>query len=116
MTGRGAGFCARYAIPGFMNPAWGRGGERRGWRHGGGGGGWGHRHWNHAMEVSSWQRVWMGEPGYTSLFPASFGPTITKDQALAALKNQAKDFEQVLNDLRDRIREIEMSEEGSKTT
>src|SRR5690554_2441714 len=39
MTGRGAGYCAGYSVPGYMNPwggrgvGWGRGGGRgRGWR------------------------------------------------------------------------------------
>ncbi len=41
MTGRGAGYCAGFGVPGYMNPGWGwfrwgRGlgrGLRRGWRH-----------------------------------------------------------------------------------
>lgn len=36
MTGRGAGYCAGYPYPGFMNPGFGRGysgwGRGRGWR------------------------------------------------------------------------------------
>jgi len=54
MTGRAAGYCAGYPVPGFMNPyggrgmgmGWGRGGGRgmgMAWRRGwGGGGGWGY--------------------------------------------------------------------------
>ena len=40
MTGRAAGYCAGYPVPGYMNPGprlglgmrWGRGGGGRGWR------------------------------------------------------------------------------------
>ena len=40
----------------------------------------------------------------------------TKEQELEALKNQAKYLEQALEDLHGRIREVESSAEGSKTT
>ena len=44
MTGRGAGFCAGYSVPGFMNPVGGRLGMGFGWGRGlgwGRGFGWG---------------------------------------------------------------------------
>jgi hypothetical protein len=41
---------------------------------------------------------------------------MTKEQELDALKQQANYFEQALDDLRNRIREVESSSEGSKTT
>ena len=50
MTGRGAGFCAGYSMPGYANPISGRGwfgfGRGRGWFGRGGGRGW--RHWYYA--------------------------------------------------------------------
>jgi hypothetical protein len=65
MTGRGAGFCAGYPVPGFMNPAWGRGGGGWGWGRGGGGaGGWRHRHGYYATGLPGWQRSFVGWPGY----------------------------------------------------
>ncbi|MFC1642020.1 DUF5320 domain-containing protein [Myxococcota bacterium] len=112
MTGRGAGFCAGYPAPGFANSTWGRGGGRGG----GGGGGWRHRHWSHATGMPGWQRAWMAGPAYVSAARIPFGPVMTKEQELEALKNQAKNFEQALEDLRGRIREVESSTEGSKTT
>ena len=117
MTGRQAGFCAGYPVAGFMNPTWGRGGGR-GWGRGGGGGagGWRHRHWYHATGMPGWQRAWMAGPAYAPPFPAPFGPMTTKEQELEALKNQAQYLEQALEDLRGRIREVESSAEGSKTT
>lgn len=113
MTGRGAGYCAGYPVPGFMSPAPGRGGGGRG--RGGGGGGWRHRHWYHATGLPGWQRAASGWPGYAPPTPGAFGPPITKEQELAALKNQAKHLEQVLDDLQKRIREVESSAEGPKT-
>jgi hypothetical protein len=115
MTGRGTGFCAGYAVPGFMNPAWGIGGGGRGWGRGFGGGGWRHRHWYYATGVPGWQRTFAGWPDYAPPFPATFGPQMTKDQELDALKNQAKYFEQALDDLRNRISEVESSAKDSET-
>ena len=117
MTGRGAGFCPGYPVPGFANPAWGRGGGR-GFGHGGfggGGGGWRHRHGYHAAGMPGWQRAWMGGVPYAPPFPVSFGPVMTREQELEALKSQAKYFEQALEDLRGRINEVESAAEGSKT-
>jgi hypothetical protein len=116
MTGRGAGFCAGYSVPGFTNSGWGRGRGGGGWGRGGGGGGWRHRHWYYATGVPGWQRAFAGWPGYATPFPAGFGPITTKEQELEALKNQAKYLEQALDELRNRIGEVESSAEDSKTT
>lgn len=116
MTGRAGGYCAGYPVPGFMNPAWGRGVGGFGWGRGGRGGGWRHRHWYYATGVPGRQHAWIGWPGYAPPFPATFGPLMTKEQELDALKHQAKYFEQALDDLRNRISEVESSAEGSKTT
>ncbi len=113
MTGRGAGFCAGYPVPGFMNPAWGRGGGGWGW---GRGSGRRHRHGYYATGLPGWQRSFVGWPGFETPFPGAFGPAMTKEQELSALKSQAKYFEQALDDLRNRITEVESSAEGSKTT
>jgi peptidoglycan hydrolase CwlO-like protein len=63
--------------------------------------------------VPGWQRAAVGWPGYTPSFPAAVGPLMTKEQELEALKNQAKYFEQALDDLQKRISEIESSAESS---
>ena len=114
-TGRGAGFCAGYPTPGFTNPPRGRGGGR-GFGRGGGGGGWRHRHWHHATGLPGWHHGWMAGPPYELPFGAPVAPMMSKEQELQALKNQAKYFEQALEDLRGRIHEIESPREGSKTT
>jgi hypothetical protein len=116
ITGRGAGFCAGYNVAGFMNPDWGTGIGGRGWGRGFGGGGWRHRHWYYATGAPGWQRTFAGRPVYTPPFPAASSPPTTREQELDVLKNQARHFEQALDDLRNRISEIESSAENSKTT
>jgi hypothetical protein len=66
--------------------------------------------------MPGWQPGFVGWPGYAPPFPAAFGPMMTKEQELESLKNQAKYFEQALDDLRNRITEVESSVEDSKTT
>ena len=114
MTGRGAGFCAGYPAPGFVNRGW-RGGVR-GFGRGGGGGGWRHRHRYHATRFPGWHHPWMADPPYAAPFVPPFAPMMAKEQELEALRNQAKYFEQVLEDLRGRIRELDSPAENSKAT
>ena len=52
MTGRAAGYCAGYPVPGFMNAVGGRG--FGGW---GGRGGRGRRNWFYATGLTGWQRA-----------------------------------------------------------
>ena len=66
MTGRGAGYCAGYPVPGYMNPVGGRG--YGGW--GRGGGGRGRRNRFYATGLTGWQRAGMGWPA-TGAPPAS---------------------------------------------
>jgi hypothetical protein len=55
MTGRGAGYCAGYGVPGFANPGFGCGfGFGRGGGRGFGGGGWGRRNRFYATGVPGW--------------------------------------------------------------
>jgi hypothetical protein len=112
MTGRGAGFCARYPVAGFMNPGSGRGGGGRGWGRGGGGG-WRHRHGYLATGLPGWRPA---PTTYPTPAAASFLPIATKEQELELLRNQAKSFEQALDDLRRRIRELGKTAEGQTTT
>ena len=55
-TGRAAGYCAGYDMPGYMNPIPGRGF----WGSGGWGRGW--RHWYHATGLPGWVRAGWGIP------------------------------------------------------
>jgi hypothetical protein len=118
MTGRAAGYCAGYPVPGFMNPGWGGGyGAGGGWGRGWGrGGGWRHRHWYHATGLPGWQRAAVSWPAYAPPFPGPFGSLVTKEQEIEALRKQAEYFEQALDDLRNRIGEIDSAAEGSRST
>jgi len=112
MTGRAAGYCAGYAVPGFMNPVSARGfWGGRGWGGGGGGrGGWRHRHWYYATGLPGWQRSWTGWSGPGAWVPGSFPPPLSEEQELLALQQQATNLEQVLGELKTRIQELERPE------
>ena len=105
MMGRAAGYCAGYSIPGFMNPIAGRGFWGRGQ-----GGGWGRRNWFYATGLSGWQRAAAGWP-YGVPHAAPFAPAMTKEQELDALKGQAEYFEDALEGMKKRIRELEAKTE-----
>ena len=95
MTGRGAGQCAGFDMPGVMNPIPGRGmgyGFGRG-RSRGRGQGW--RHGYHAM----------GQPGAYGIPPIP-----TPAQEAEVLKAQAEQMERALNDMRKRISELETAQ------
>ena len=101
MTGRAAGFCAGYPVPGYMNPVSGRGywGWGRGFR--GGGRGW--RNWYYATGLPGWARV-----GYQAGFPAA----PTAEQEKQALKQQAQYLSDSLDALNKRIEELEKEKVG----
>ena len=118
MTGRAAGFCAGYPVPGFAGPTGGRGfgfgpGRGRGGRRG-------RRNWFHATGLTGWQRAGIGWPAYgaPAAYPAPYtapvGPDVTKEQELDVLKGQAEYFEDALEGIRKRIEELEA--QASKST
>jgi hypothetical protein len=92
MTGRAAGYCAGYPVPGFMNPYSGRMGAGFGWGRGFGRG--------------------MGRWGYSGVVPygaplqygsASYAP----EQELEFMQNQAKVLGDQLEQIQKRISELE---------
>lgn len=108
MTGRAAGYCAGYGVPGYANPIsgggfWGRGG----------GMGRGRRNWFRATGMPGWQRAGYGYPAFGGVAayappyvpPVAAGPT--KEQELDALKGQAEYFERALEQLKQRMDELE---------
>jgi len=111
MTGRAAGFCAGYSVPGFMNPIGGRGywGWGRGFR--GGGRGW--RNWYYATGLPGWARAGYGWPAWGgSVSPYAYGgvpfaPGLTAQQELDSLKGQAEYLEDTLDGIKKRIEELE---------
>jgi len=116
MTGRGAGFCAGYDVPGYMNPSFGRGfGRGFGYGRGGGfgrgyqGGGRGWRHQYYATGAPGWARGY-GYP-YPEAYPGGSGTTTNVKAAqadeLLHLKEQAQYFKRTLDDIEQRIDELQ---------
>ena len=111
MTGRAAGFCAGYPVPGYANPIGGRGFFGRG--RGFGGGGWGRRNWYYATGLPGWARAGYGMPawgGYTGGaygYPGGFPVGPTAEQEQQALKRQSEYLQQSLDDINKRIAELE---------
>lgn len=107
MTGRAAGYCAGFGVPGFVNPipglgmglGFGRGrgrGRGRGWRRG-----------YYATGLPGWSR-W----GWWPAYGATPFPMVAQEGA--ALRAQGEQMEKALNELRKRIAELEtaQSKEG----
>ena len=124
MTGRAAGLCAGYPVPGYMNPIAGRGfwggGQGRG-----GGRGW--RHWYYATGLPGWARFGYPAAGgvppvpyampYTAPnlgYGTGYPPQVTPQQELDGLKGQAEYFEDALDGIRKRMTELEASKEEKK--
>ena len=111
-TGRAAGFCAGYDVPGYMNPygwyggGWGRtrgfgGGRGRGWGRGmgwrhGWGGGFGPR----------WGASYGYEAPYGYAAPYPVEPP-TKEDELEMLKEQHGQLEAALKNIQKRISQLE---------
>ncbi len=103
MTGRAAGYCAGYSVPGFANPVPGRGFGRRGGR----GGGRGYRNWYYATGLAGWQRAAGAYPGYVPGGMDAAPPVYTAENQVEMLKNQAEYFRGALEDINRRIEELE---------
>ncbi len=104
MTGRGAGYCAGFPVPGYMNPMPGRGwGMGRGW---GRGAGWGRgRGWRHGYYP-------MGVPGEIPAYGvAPYYTAPSAEHEAQALKAQAVSIEGTLDEIRRRIAELEATQE-----
>ena len=104
MTGRAAGFCAGYSMPGYTNPVGGRGYFGRGR-----GGGWG-RGFGRGF---GWARAGYGLPAWGGAVNpyayggAPFAPTMTAEQELGDLKQQADYFQDALGEIKKRIEQLE---------
>ncbi|MCD6519190.1 MAG: DUF5320 domain-containing protein [Anaerolineae bacterium] len=110
MTGRGAGYCAGYPVPGYMNP-WPRLGMGWGWR--GGGHGW--RNMYYATGLPGWLRFGYGYTGYAVPLrpPATYwgwGAGLSKEQQAEALKAQAEWLQQQLELINKRLDELSSEE------
>ncbi len=94
MTGRAAGYCAGFSVPGFANPVAGRGvgfGRGRGMGRGMGMGFRGGRQWGGGFGM---------QPFATPVAPAP-------EQEAAMLKTQAQNLESALADIQKRLADLE---------
>ena len=115
MTGRAMGYWAGYPAPGYMNPIGGRGYWGRGRGFGGRGGGRGRRNWYYATGLPGWARAPYGYPAPAEqpypFYPNPAAPTITAEQELAGLKEQAQYFQNALDEISKRIQELETAKQ-----
>lgn len=114
MSGRGAGYCAGYPAPGFMNPVGGRGFCGRGF--GGRGGGRGRRNMFWATGLPGWARAgWVPVAGaYPPLGGAAFASGVPRDVELQALERQADYFRGALDEIQKRLQELQAAQAGEK--
>ncbi|MDA3792089.1 MAG: DUF5320 domain-containing protein [Elusimicrobia bacterium] len=105
MTGRGAGYCAGYDVPGYMNPAAGRGAFGRGRGLGRGGGGRGFRNRYYATGQTGWARAAGGLP--TQVGPSAAVPQSSPAQEKEYLNQQTKVLKEELKATEKRLGELE---------
>jgi hypothetical protein len=107
-TGRGAGYCAGYSMPGFVNPVGGRGGF--GWRNArfGKGLGRGRGHGFRRMHFAAGSAVLpMNGPGAGWVAPVG---AMGREQEAAMLRDQARYMKESLDAINRRIEELEKSD------
>ena len=101
MTGRGAGYCAGYGAPGYLNPAFGRGW----WR----GGGWGRGWWGAGRGFGGgwWRSGYAPASGAPAYGYAPYGGPLSKEQEADALRQQADLLTRSLETINQRLEELE---------
>jgi hypothetical protein len=116
MTGRAAGYCAGYSVPGYANPAGGRFfGAGRSFSGARGGRGRGYRNWYRTTGLFGWQRYNMGMPAWGGAYAQPVnpyagtyaGPDVTPDEEKEILKEQAEFLKQQVDDIQARLAELE---------
>ena len=117
MTGRRAGYCAGYDVPGYASPGFGRGlglgwGRGRAWSGGGRGGGWryGYRAggpwgWAPFGPAPDWGAMPAWGAGPAWMYGPYAGPP-TPDQESQFLKAQAESLQAQLDAINQRIEEL----------
>jgi len=105
MSGRAAGYCAGFGVPGFANPIAGRGGAfgfGRG-RGGFGGGGRGWRNMFYATGLPGWMR-------YAN--PAAVGAGVMPDSEKEVLQRQAESLQTQLDAITRRLSKFDSGGEA----
>jgi hypothetical protein len=118
MTGRAAGYCAGFGMPGFVNPAPGLAmGARfgRGGRFWGRGGGRGWRNMFYATGLTGMQRAAMGWPAFGwGFYGAPASPAPTKEQQAQMFKAQAEFLEEQLDSVKKSMEELSARDDAEK--
>lgn len=105
MTGRGAGYCAGYGVPGYMNPM--PGGRGFGYGFGGGRGrGRGWRHGFYATGLPGWARGGMPVPfvPYAAPYAPYAAPTAESERSF--LQAQLGAFQEQMGQIQQRLDEL----------
>ncbi len=117
MTGRGAGFCAGYNVPGFMNPVYGRGMGYYGGGTGGGfgrgrgmGGGRGYRNMYYATGLPGWARYPFAPAGGAGVNP-QMAPGMSREHEIELLNQQSEYLSNALQEVKKRLDELEAESE-----
>ncbi|MCK4572373.1 DUF5320 domain-containing protein [candidate division WOR-3 bacterium] len=109
MTGRAAGYCAGYQVPGYANPIPGRGLFGRGR---------GRRHWYWATGLPGWARSAYGYPPFEGwadpYLVQPLGPELIPSQEMDILKEEAEFIKTRLEDVQNRIDILKKAEKTSK--
>ncbi|MBO8128370.1 MAG: DUF5320 domain-containing protein [Peptococcaceae bacterium] len=96
MTGRGAGFCAGYGMPGFTTAP---------------GPGWGGHGWRRICRGPGWGRGWFaGWSAPRQVQPAPYGPNPQEEREW--LKNQAAYLQEQLDFIQKRLNDIDKNSKG----
>ncbi|MBN1588569.1 MAG: DUF5320 domain-containing protein [Pirellulales bacterium] len=102
MTGRAAGYCAGYPVPGFVNSPGGRGFGGRGF----GRGGYGRRNQFYATGLTGWQRA-AAQPPLGPYYAPPAAPPLNAEQEVAMLKQQADSLSNSLEQIKQRLEELQ---------
>ena len=111
MTGRAAGYCAGYSVPGYMNPYGGKylgGGRAFG---GGFGRGRGYRNWYYATGLPGWARYNVGMPAWGGVggypyYGTPPEPDLEPEQEVEILKSHSEALKKQLDEIQARMDEL----------
>lgn len=108
MTGRAAGYCAGYSVPGFANPYGGRyfGIGRRA----------GYRNWFYATGLPGWYRYGIGIPAWGGVagypyYASPYMAGVTTEEEERILKNQSDMLKKQLDNIQSRMEELKKESE-----
>jgi len=99
MTGRAAGYCAGYSVPGFANAFGGRG-------FGAFGGGRGRRNQFYATGLAGWQRAGLGQR-FGACAPPAAGLGVSAELERERLRQQAEFLGRSLEEIKQRLADLE---------